>query len=294
MTALSLRLADQANDCRRAGEWGRAAELFREAHEALPEKVQGLDLARVLAIEASFDRDRMRFAAALRKLARAHGIFRLRRCCPEDLARCEIKRGIIYDDLGEYAEAQEEHLAAIGRLPRGHVLRPPAMFGIIEAAISLGECQHARRWFDGVRPSGTVMDLDGDPLGHRIKVDWVEGQLWLAEGELMQARRRMVDVVEHYMGTAPHVLSTARALLDLSECSARLGLRREVEDATRMMADLFSVLGLREEEAAVRLLLARLASRRACEAAFGVVLAARSAVRVHARPAVRLGASDER
>ena len=291
---VALKLAEQANVHRRAGEWERAAELFKAAHDALPEKVQGLELARVLSIEASFDRDRMHFAAALRKLGRAHGIFRLRRCCAVDLARCEIIRGIVYDDMGEYQDAQDEHLAAIGRLPRGHTLRAPAMYGIVEAAISLGQRQLARRWFEDIRPASIVMELDGDPLGHRIKADWIEGQLWLAEEEFMKARRRMIGVVEHYMGPAPHVLSSARALVDLAECSARLGLHREVEDATRMMADLFAVLGLREEEATVRLLLARLASRHACEAAFGVVLAARSAVRVHARPAVRLGASDER
>jgi tetratricopeptide (TPR) repeat protein len=289
-----MRLAEQANVHRRAGEWERAAELFRAAHEALPENVQGLELARVLVIESSFDRDRMHFAAALRKLAKAHGIFRLRRCCAVDLARCEIIRGIVYDDMGEYEDAQDEHLAAIGRLPRGHSLRAPAMYGIIEAALCLGQRQRAREWFESVRPTATVMELDGDPLGHRIKVDWVEAQLWIAEGELMQARRRMTGVVEHYLGPAPHALSSARALVDLAECSARLGFGREVEGATAMMADLFAVLGLREEEATVRLLLARLASRHACEAAFGVVLAARSAVRVHARPAVRLGTADER
>lgn len=271
-------LAEQANDCRRAGEWARAAELFQAAHEALPAKTDGLDRARLLVTEASLCRDRMCYARALKLLAKAEGIFRLHRAVPGveiDTARCLIKKAIVYDDMGDHAEAQDECLQALARLPRDHRLAAIALYTIIEAELVIGKVTNARAWFESLRPAARRMELDGDPLGHRQRVTWIEAQLLLAENQPESARAMMLSVVDE-AASGSNVLVAARALVDLVDCSLRLGLEREVEDATVLLGSLCASLRWGEAETAFRLLLARLAARRCDEAVFGVVLAARA------------------
>lgn len=271
-----MMLAKQANECRRAGRFGEAEELFEAAHRALPVNVHGLELARVLVIEASLDRDRLAYAAALRKLADAEHVFRLQRGPGGvDLARVALKRAIVLDDMGEHLDAQAQCERVFDLVPREHPLAASAMWCYIESELVVGDRRNARRWFDAIRPAAVLIELDGDALAHRLRVDWLEALLLLAEGRADEARELMLLVAERYTADS-NPMHAARVLVDLVDCSLAAGRELEARDAGDLLADLCGALRWREAETAFRLLLARLASRRCSEAVMAAVMTARS------------------
>lgn len=266
-------LASQANDCRRAGRLFEAEALFRDAAAALPPGVEGLELAHLLTLESSLDRDRMDYRAAVQKLDKARHIYRLHRC-EREIARCELKRGMVYEDRGEHESAQAEYAAAWERLGEGDDLRVIAAYNIVDSEVALGRVVQARAMFENLRPSARVMELEGDPLCHRRRLDWIEAQIMLGEGRTVAAREILTAIAEEYAG-AMNTLFTARVFVDLAECAEKLGCQEDFDRASTTLMRLLAAAGVRQGSLALNLVFARMANRRCSEAVVRMLLKAR-------------------
>lgn len=258
-------LAERANEARLAGRLAEAVHLFEQAEAQLPAGVEGLARARWLTLRASLDRDQLRFVVGLERLRQAKRIYRLHGAGAE-VARCELKVGILYDDLGDFLAAREEFVAAYVRLPPGHLLRPVAGYNLVASEIHMGNVAEARAMFEAMRPAARLMAAEGDRLGHCRRVDWIEAEILLWEGCYAAARALFTGIAASYAGEC-NVVNATRALVDLAECAQRLGDFAEVERLELVLAQLLGSLGSLEADAVCRALLAGMAMRRYSEAA---------------------------
>lgn len=264
------RLAHEANEHRRHGRHKEAAQLFAAAANELPQGVEGLEKARLLSLMASLDRDTLRYAAALDKLAAARRIYHLHGDS-DGLANCEIKRGIALDDLGEHEDAKREFAAAWNRSPEDSDLRVVAVYNILNAEVCQGHFAEARAMFEAMRPAAAMMEEGSDPHNRRRKVEWAEAEILLGENKVDQARAIFREIASLYVDEA-NPISSCRVLVDLAECAVRLGDHGEASQIAIVVAELLSGIGTREAATVRKLVLARMSQRQYSEAVLRMLL----------------------
>jgi tetratricopeptide (TPR) repeat protein len=271
-------LAQRANDCRVAGRHEEAAELFARAEDELSPDVEDRRRALLLSLQATLDRDMCRYGSALDKLTRAARLYRLHGDS-DGLARCDIKRGIALDDMGEHEAAKAEFGSAWKRVPPDSDLRVMAVYNIINAEVCQGNIAQARAMFEAMRPAADLMVEQGDPLGHHLRVHWTEAEILLGEDRVEEARSILREVSSHYAATGS-AIDACRALTDLAECAVRLGELPEADATALVIAGLMARIGPRESETVRKIVLARMSRRQYSEAVLKMVLLRKGPARV--------------
>lgn len=249
------------NAYRVAGELGEAEDAFRRAHEhlnAYPDAMADFLPFRphVLALEASWLRDRRRYPEALERLDHAAAAWEaVDRATPEDRARVLLQKAKLLDELGMPDGALELHEEAAALLgpEASDEFRLAVVNNLLFYLVRLDRAEEAADWLPALEELAEAAGNELDDL----RVQWVKAHVYdRAEDDADHAESLFREVLDGFC-TRKLGHDSALVALDLAHLLLRRGRSDEVEELALAVKPIFEALGVEfEVDRAIRTFLA--------------------------------------